>query len=101
MPRDLPLGNGRLLVNFDAGYEMRDLYYPYVGMENQTLGHPSHFGVWADGEFAWIDSPEWQKDLAYEEDTLVTDIKLSHERLRLRLRCHDVVDFDRDVYVRR
>jgi glucoamylase len=101
MPRDLPLGNGRLLVNFDGGYEIRDFYYPYVGMENQTLGRPSHFGVWVDGQFSWIDNAEWQRELAYEEDTLVTDVKLSNERLRLRLRCHDAVDFDRDVYLRR
>ena len=101
MPRDLPVGNGRLLINFDSSYFIRDFYYPHVGMENQTLGHPSHFGVWVDGLFAWVDNPEWQKELAYEEDTLVTDVRLVNERLQLRLRCHDVVDFDRDVYMRR
>ncbi|HVA25764.1 MAG TPA: glycoside hydrolase family 15 protein, partial [Chloroflexota bacterium] len=101
MPRDLPVGNGRLLLNFDSSYFIRDFYYPHVGMENQTLGRPSRFGVWVDGQFAWIDNPEWQKELAYEEDTLVTDVRLLNERLQLRLRCHDVVDFDRDVYMRR
>ena len=101
MPRDLPVGNGRLLINFDSSYNIRDFYYPHVGMENQTLGHPSHFGVWADGQFAWVHDAEWQKELAYEEDTLVSDVRLLNERLQLRMRCHDVVDFDRDVYVRR
>ncbi|HLQ33276.1 MAG TPA: glycoside hydrolase family 15 protein [Chloroflexota bacterium] len=101
MPRDLPLANGRLLINFDSNYYIRDFYYPYVGMENQTLGHQSRFGVWVDGQFSWIDNPEWQREMAYEDDTLVTDVRLANERLQLRLRCHDVVDFDRDVYVRR
>ncbi len=31
MPSDLPLGNGNLLVNFDKDYNLRDIYYPYVG----------------------------------------------------------------------
>ena len=52
MPRDLPVGNGSLLVNFGTGYQLRDIYYPHVGQENQTLGGPNRFGVWADGEFA-------------------------------------------------
>src|SRR5581483_1577132 len=101
MPRDLPIANGRLLVNFDHSYLLRDLYFPYVGMENQTLGHASRFGVWVDGQFAWVDAADWQRELAYEEDTLVSDVRLLNERLRLRLRCHDAVDFDRDVYLRR
>lgn len=28
MPRDLPLGNGSLLLAFDENYQIRDLYWP-------------------------------------------------------------------------
>src|SRR5439155_22673075 len=28
VPRDLPLGNGDFLVNFDARYHLRDVFYP-------------------------------------------------------------------------
>ncbi len=101
MPRDLPLANGRLLINFDSSYFIRDVYYPHVGMENQTLGKLNRFGLWVDGQFSWLDNPEWQRDLAYEEDTLVTDVHLTNDRLQTQLHCHDAVDFDRDVYVRR
>jgi hypothetical protein len=31
MPRDLPVGNGNLLVAFDDHYQIRDLYWPHVG----------------------------------------------------------------------
>ena len=34
MPRDLPVGNGQMLVNFDRHYRIRDLYYPHIGEEN-------------------------------------------------------------------
>ncbi len=36
MPRDLPLGNGKLLVNFDKHYNLRDVYWPHVGQELHT-----------------------------------------------------------------
>ncbi len=101
MARDLPIGNGNLLVNFDHLYRVRDVYYPHVGAHNHTLGHIQHFGVWADGEFAWIDDDGWHRDLRYTEDSLVTDVRLRHERLGLELVCNDVVDFHAPVCFRK
>jgi glucoamylase len=101
MPRDLPLANGRMLVNFDFNYRVRDVYWPHVGERNQTDGHVNHFGVWVDGAFAWLDDAEWVRDMRYEDDTLVTSVTLRHERLNLTLTCADTVDFDRDALVRR
>jgi hypothetical protein len=49
MPRDIPVGNGPLLVNFDLRHQLRDLYWPHVGQENHTAGHPFRFGVWVEG----------------------------------------------------
>jgi glucoamylase len=100
MPRDLPVGNGQLLVNFDSSYFLRDFYFPHVGQENQTLGHPNRFGVWVDGWFSWIDAPEWERELGYLPDTLVTDVHLRHRGMMLELECHDVVDCHLPVYVK-
>jgi len=100
MPRDLPLGNGRLLVNFDSSYRVRDLYYPHVGRENHTIGHPFRFGVWCDGRFSWIEAPEWERDLRYRPETLVTQVTLTNQAMGLRLHCSDAVDFHEDVYIR-
>ena len=44
MPRDLPIGNGHFLINFDADHRIRDIYYPYVGKENHAGGFPFRFG---------------------------------------------------------
>ena len=49
MPRDIPVGNGNLLVAFDRNYLLRDLYFPCVGKENHTNGHPFRIGFWVDG----------------------------------------------------
>jgi GH15 family glucan-1,4-alpha-glucosidase len=100
MPRSLTLGNGDLLVNFDARYQLVDLYWPYVGRENQTDGHACRMGVWADGQFAWVADDAFDKRIGYRRDTLVSDVELVSRRLGLRLRCSDVVDFHEPLLCR-
>ncbi len=100
MPRDIPVGNGSLLVNFDETYQLRDIYWPHVGQENHTAGHPFRFGVWVEGQFRWVDDAGWERILDYAEDTLVTEVTLQHPDLGLRLVCHDAVDFHEDLYLR-
>ena len=61
MPRDIPIANGNLLITFDSRYTLRDVYFPYVGLENHTRGQACRFGVWVDGQMSWIHEPSWQK----------------------------------------
>jgi len=100
MPRDIPVGNGSLLVNFDQAYQIRDIYWPYVGEENHTEGHPCRFGVWVDGQFTWTSEDGWSRSLTYEPNTLVTQVTLYNPALSLRLVCRDAVDFHENLYLR-
>lgn len=99
MARDIPVGNGALLVTFDADYRIRDIYFPYVGQENHTTGHPCRFGFFVEGHFSWV-GPAWQRSLDYGDDTLVTDVRLSHGGLALDIACQDAVDFHENVFLR-
>lgn len=101
MPRDIPVGNGELLVTFDRLYRIRDIYYPRVGRYNHTAGHVQRFGVWADGRFAWIEEDGWQRELRYKTDTLVTEVRLVNEQLGLEIMCNDAVDSHQPVYLRK
>jgi GH15 family glucan-1,4-alpha-glucosidase len=101
MPRDIPVGNGSLLITFDRLYRARDLYFPWVGRYNHTDGCVQRFGVWADGNFAWIEHDSWRRELRYAPDTLVTDVLLVNQTLGLEIRCEDAVDFHETVYFRR
>jgi len=92
MARDIPVGNGSLLVTFDADYRIRDIYFPHVGQENHTAGHPCRFGFFVDGRFSWV-GPAWRRVLDYADDTLMTDVRLHHEALALDVACRDIVDF--------
>lgn len=101
MPRDLPLGNGSLLVNFDRDYRVRDIYWPHVGLKNHTKGSPCRFGIWVDGRFRWSDDPGWQRYQGYLHDSLVTDVRMSHHELDVKLAVHDLVDFHENIFLRR
>lgn len=101
MPRDLPLSNGALLLNVDGTYQVRDLYWPHVGLENHSRGEVFRFGLWVDGQFRWLDDPAWRRRLRYAGETLVTEVELSHPVLQLDLLCRDAVDFHENLYVRR
>src|SRR6202011_3853614 len=99
--RDLPLGNGALLVTSDHNYQLRDIYYPRVGQENHTSGEPCRFGIWVDGRFTWLDDPAWSRNLVYIADTLVTNVTLRHPDLQVSLTFNDAVDLGRDLLLRR
>ena len=101
MPRDLPLGNGNLLVAFDQNYQIRDLYWPHVGQENHALGHPFRTGVWVENQFRWFDDPVWQRSLKYQPETLVSEVQLIHPDLGVSIQCADTVDFHEDLIIRR
>jgi len=100
MPKDIPVSNGNLLFNFDSDYQIRDVYFPLIGQENHSKGHPFRFGVWVDGNFSWM-GPEWVKNLKYQDDSLVTEVFLKNESLRLELRCSDAVSLDSNVYIKK
>jgi glucoamylase len=93
MPRDVPVGNGSLLVAFDADYRIRDLYFPPVGQENHVGSHACRFGFFVDGRVSWVGA-QWRKTLDYE------DVRLGHEPLALAVECRDAVDFHENVMVR-
>ncbi len=99
MPRDIPVGNGRLLICFDKQYNIRDLYFPHVGQENHVMGEYCRMGVWVDNRFSWV-GPEWNLEMTYMEDTLVTQVTLYHKDMGLLLSCSDAVDFHENIYIR-
>jgi len=100
MPRDVPVGNDNYLVMFDRDYQIADLYYPHVGMENHVLGHPFKFGVLVDGSFSW--TTKWKKQsIGYIEDTLATNVLLSNEEKSVEIVSNDCVDFVAPIFLRK
>lgn len=99
--RDIPVGNGNLLVNFDDKYQIRDIYFPHVGQENHTEGFPFRFGVWVDGQFSWVFEEGWDRKLSYLPETLATDVTLTNVNLGIKIACNDTVASHDNVFLRR
>lgn len=100
MPRDLPVGNGNLLVAFDKDYLLREFYFPHVGEENHTKGKKFRFGIWVDGKFSWVPDG-WRIEKDYLDDSLVTNVTLTNESCHLRITVNDLVDFHENIYLKK
>ncbi len=103
MPRALVLGNGRLLATFDSRLQLRDLYYPYVGMEDHTTyGNAHRLGFFVEGRgFSWVTDPAWTVKTGYKLETLSGDSEMQHQGLDLHVRVEDSIHPVHDVLVRR
>src|SRR3982751_4452191 len=99
MPRDVPIGNGTVLIAFDRDALIREFHFPYVGEENHA-GEPFRFGVWVGDRLNWI--PEgWNVKRDYLDDTLVTNMELVHAGLGLMIGSNDWVDFNENIYLKK
>jgi len=102
MPKALTLGNGNVLVCFDRHAQVRDLYFPYVGLENHVGGHFTHrIGVWVDGVFNWISDKNWEVIIESEKNALVGNIIAINQSLGIKLQFHDVVYNEKNIFVRK
>ncbi len=102
MPKALSLGNGSMLVNLDGLGSVRDLYFPYVGLENQVGGNLAHrLGVFVDNKFSWFDDGTWQIDVRLEKNVLVGQTTAKNVALGLTLVFSDAVVTEKNVFIRR
>ncbi|MFA5117284.1 MAG: glycoside hydrolase family 15 protein [Candidatus Omnitrophota bacterium] len=100
MPRDIPVGNGSILVAFDKQYLLREFYFPHVGEENHTKGEPFRFGVWVDGIFDWLPAG-WDITADYLDDTLATLVIFTNNERGIRITVNDLVDFNENIYLKK
>ncbi|MGC8619910.1 MAG: glycoside hydrolase family 15 protein [Thermoplasmata archaeon] len=98
MVRYLPIGNGRLLVNFDYDYRIADFYYSKDLSENHSIGKPFRFGICVNGKFSWI-----ERNLVeigdYLDHTMVGYVKGKFNDVEFETK--NFVDIYSDIYVRK
>lgn len=102
MPRALVLGNGSVLATFDHTLQLRDLYYPHVGMEDHTnYGDVHRTGVWVAGKgFAWLSDDSWDIKPGYKPETLIGNSVLRNEHLGIEIVAEDFVHPVHNVLIR-
>lgn len=100
MSRDIPVGNGNLLIAFDKYYRLAECYFPNVGHENHCANKIFRIGVFINQQFSWIDDT-WEIKKNYLEDTLITDVELINRKLNIKIKAHDLVDFEANIYLKK
>lgn len=98
MVRYLPIGNGRMLVNFDSDYRIADFYYSKDLSENHSLGKPFRFGICIDKNFRWIEKSSI-KNGDYLDHTMIGNLKCEMDGIFLE--CNNFVDIYEDIYIRK
>ncbi|MEK7621813.1 MAG: glycoside hydrolase family 15 protein [Patescibacteria group bacterium] len=102
MPKALTLGNGNILVNLDQFGQVRDFYFPYVGLENQVGSYFLHrVGVFVDGTLSWLSGDDWEITIELEETVLAGKIKAVNLRLGVTLLITDLVYNEKNIFLRR
>lgn len=99
MPRDLPIGNGNVLIAFGMDALLREFYFPHVGEENH-VGEVFRLGVFANDRFTWVPD-DWQIKRDYLGDTMIGQIVMLHEELGLKIVSNDLVDFEENIYLKK
>lgn len=101
MARSLVLGNGSLLVCYDEWAQVRDFYFPHVGLENHVGERLTHrIGVYADGKMHWLSDGGFEMHITYEHDSLVGNVHARNQALGIELRFSDIVYNEHNIYVR-
>lgn len=101
MSRSLVLGNGNVLVCYDEWAQVRDFYFPQVGLENHVGEQLMHrIGVYVDGQIRWLSDGGFVIDAQYDTDTLVAKVRVTHDHLQIELLFSDIVYNEHDIFVR-
>ncbi len=100
--RSLILGNGSLLVALDSRAQVRDLYFPRVGLENHVDGALVHrIGVYTDGTLSWFSDPTWNITVECADNALKGLINAKNEALGIELSFEDIVYNESAIYLRK
>lgn len=102
MSKSFVLGNGNILLCFDSFGQVKDFYFPYVGLENHVGGGFVHrLGIHTERGFAWLSDPAFIVSVQAGNETLSTNIVARSESLGVELSFVDVVYNEKNIFVRR
>ena len=102
MARPIVLSNNELHVGLSRYGEVSDVYFPYVGLENHTIGSNTRHrvGVWVDGRVSWLSDGGWTFKYNYHHEALIGHIAATNEQLGIMLEFDDAVDTDFNALLR-
>lgn len=85
-----------MLINFDEKGRIIDIYYPYVGLENQTGGEPIRIAIW-DGKNLFLDDM-WRTEISYLDDSNIVEIRSEIPNTNISVTSYNFLDNDEPIY---
>ncbi len=102
MAKSLALGNGEIFVGLDSRAQVRDFYYPHVGLENHIGSrHVHRIGVFVNGRMSWFDDPAWQISMICGSDEFAGTTKAVNNDIGVEIELHDIVYNEKNIFLRR
>ena len=93
-----------MLVGLDYRGQVRDFYYPQVGLSNHVSGASGSYvhrvGVYADERLVWFDDPSWDMKIDCDAKQLFSTLTATNESLGVTVTTTDVVHNEHDVFLR-
>jgi len=102
MARPIVLSNNQILVGLDDFGLVREFYFPFIGQDNLISQRNCHhkIGVFVDDQFSWVNDNEWQINIDYLDNCLISNITMINQNLNLKLTFNDFIDPDFNNFVR-
>jgi GH15 family glucan-1,4-alpha-glucosidase len=100
LARSILVSNGSFAVALDGQAQIRDIYFPYIGLENHAVGHPFRFGVWLESKFEWL-TDDWNITMTYMPETLTSRYKIKKTNRPLELEVNDAVYHTKNAFIRK
>lgn len=100
MSKAITLGNGQILVGFDDRAQIRDFYFPHIGLESHVGGLKHRVGVFVNGILSWLDDYEWEVTIDCDKETAVGKVVAVHKRFGITLYFTDVVYNEKNILIR-
>ncbi len=102
MARSMVLGNGKTLVCLDKFGQVRDFYFPYVGQENHVATNQMHkIGIFVNNKIHWIDNGEWDIDIKFERNTMVSKMEALNKKAKVSIKSIDIVYNEKNIFLRK
>ncbi len=103
MPREIVLSNHRMYIGMDNNGNIRDLFYPFVGMYNHLSGNKIRTGICLDIQdekkyFSWLDSDVWVKEFSIHTESQNYIICYKHSWLDVKLVQSSTISKKDDIY---
>ncbi len=101
MPKSLALGNGKIFVGLDSRAQVRDFYYPHIGLENHLgSSHVHRIGVFVNGRMSWFDDAAWQIAIECENNEFAGTTKAVNNDIGVEVELHDIVYNEQNIFLR-